>query len=164
MVFARMYPDHCESLILSGCCVEYPPIRSQFYTGTVGLVFKLTSEEERWRIIPDTFPSLPRDIVDELILRDGIDYSQWTAFANLVHESKSGFYLDCISKTQCNILFLNAEHDYRNSEDAFLQAAGQRGTLKIINDSDSMAFIDPQTSKLMANEISKFISPLLLKQ
>lgn len=159
MVFARMYPEYCDKLILGGCCVEYPPIKSQFYTTTVGFVFKLTPEEERWKIIPDTFPSIPRDILDKLVLRDGIDYSQWSAFAKLVQEEKSGFYLECISKIKSEILFLNSEYDFRNSEEVFLQSAGDRGTLRVIKDADSMAIIDPKVFQLITNEIFEFVSP-----
>lgn len=158
MVFARMYPEYCDTLILSGCCVEYPPIKSRLYTTTVGIVFKLTPEEERWKIIPETFSSLPRDIIDRLILRDGVDYSQWSAFAKLVKEEQKGFYIDCISKIRSAILFLNAEYDYRNSEESFVQAAGDRGTLRIIKGADSMAIIDPEASQMMVKEIIEFIS------
>lgn len=157
MVFGRMHPTYCKGIVLSGASSEYPPFKGTIYTNAVGAVFKMTPDDEQWKIIPETFSYIPRERINRAVLRDGIDYSQWGPFSDMVKESKQGFYVECLTKMYCKVMILNAEHDFRDAEDAFINALGENGTLEVVNGADCMMFIDSEYVDKVADIITRFV-------
>lgn len=158
MNFTRIYPDYCKGVILSGCSLEYPPYTSSIYLACINLLVKLTPNEKLWCVIPEIYDMIPRERINRALLRDGINYSKWGEFATLVKESKEGYYRECLSIIPHNILFINAEYDYRSSESKFMEAASNRGKLIVLECADRMYIIEDYYISEMSQEIIKFIN------
>lgn len=142
IMFSRHYPNHCKGLILGGCSSEYPPIRGTIFGNLLGAAFKLTPEDERWRIIPDEHPQIKKDRLQRAILRDGVDYTMWPFASDMLKEEREGFYLECLSLVKFPVLIINGEHDYRKSEQRFLEALGENGSVVVIRGADHLVYLD----------------------
>lgn len=142
MTFSRHYSDYCKGLILGGCSNEYPPISGTIFGNLLGAAFKLTPEDERWRIIPEEHPHVKKERIERAILRDGVDYSQWPAASDMLKEEYEGFYQECLSLAPYPVLIFNGEHDYRKSEQRFLEVLGDKGTLVVIRGADHLVYLD----------------------
>lgn len=156
-----MYPDYCSGLVISGCCLDYSSCTSSIYFGYIGFMMKMHGKKHLWRIIPDIFDLTPRERIDKAILRDGIDYSKWNDFATMAKKSKKGYYEKCLSRIPHNVLFINAEHDYRSAEKKMMEAVNKntkRGELIILEDTDRMYFIEEEHVLTMSREIFRFIN------
>lgn len=153
MMFSRHYPSYCKGLLLGGCSSEYPPISGRLFGGTLSLAFKLTPEDDLWKIIPESCPKISKERLSRAILRDGVDYTKWSTCASMLTESQEGTYVKCLALSKCRVLIFNGENDYRKAEDKFMEVLGDRGTLLVIKGADHYLFLD----EVYINELSESI-------
>lgn len=161
MMFSRHYPEYCRGLLLGGCSSEYSPISGRIFGGTLTLAFKLTPEDELWKIIPESCPRISKERLSRAILRDGVDYSKWPACASMLTEAQEGTYLKCLALSKCRVLVFNGEKDYRKSEEKFMNVLGDRGTLLVIKGADHYLFLDEVYINELTESIFAFVNQVV---
>lgn len=79
----------------------------------------------KWKIVPNMLSHIPREDIEEPILRAGVNYDNWTHLSRNCIEPSEGCFVTAIHSYPGPILVVNGEKDDRPSEARFVQAAAK---------------------------------------
>jgi len=143
MLFAKRYPELLSGVIYGGCLNEISNRTGAFFFGAMGVVYNILPESLLWKLVPQTFPHVPRSDLDIALLRTGLTYQSWNECKDLMIEPIEGFFCDCIREFKGKSVFLVGEKDQKQSAQKFVESA-ENGSLVIIKGATHLVLIEPE--------------------
>jgi len=155
MAFAQSYPEMCSGLVLGACCNETFGGVTQFLFVVLKTAFLVLPESMLWTLIPKGYSHVPREDLNEAILRSGMNYSIWSQCAATMKEPEQDYFQKGISSFSGPIFFINGELDDRKSEEKFLSSS-KNGRLHIVRGASHLVHLEPGNRTEFSTMIKEF--------
>ncbi|KAH3758926.1 alpha/beta fold hydrolase [Pelomyxa schiedti] len=153
--FAKRYPELCHGLIVGGASSDMSGTAASFMLGSISAVYSILPESLLWKLIPMSFSHIPADILDNGILRCGVDYKLWPQFTNFMHELLAEGYVNLLRGISCPVLFVNGSKDTQTHGPEFSKAA-PHGQLVVIPNATHLLCLEPCNRELLHSALITF--------
>jgi len=155
MIFAKSHPEMCAGLVLGACCNETFGGVTQFLFVMLKTAFLVLPESMLWTLIPRGYPHIPREDLNETILRSGMNYAVWGQCAETMKEPTPDYFSQAIASFSGPILLIHGELDDRKAEEKF-NSCCQNGRLHVVRGATHMVHLEPENSSEFNTMIVEF--------
>jgi len=142
-MFAQSCPDMCAGLILGACCNETFGGVTQFLFVMLKTAFLVLPESTLWTLIPKGYSHIPREDLNESILRSGMNYSIWGQCATTMKEPEQDYFQKAISSFSGPIFLINGELDDRKAEEKYMSSC-KNGRLHVVRGGSHLVHLEPE--------------------
>jgi len=155
ILFAQRHQELCLGLVLSSCCGDSTKGGNKIMYGALGALYSSMPQSLLWTLIPQSYPEIPREILNEAILRSGMTYESWDQLSSILYPSDPDIFKIALKSIKKPILFINGEKDFRKLEASYLDAA-ECSKLHVIKGGSSMTPLEPSKSEEWSEIVIEF--------